>query len=112
LTSFFAVAEVVIRDRGDNDTTGIAASDLEGTAVVIEFVFLFPAHTVALLAFGGVFDIGQTELDLGSTHKVWCKDDATAMTCPMSRIKGGVVFTDKRVTAVAEDGFDEVEITN
>ena len=109
---FFAVAEVVIRDRCDNDTTGIAASDLEGSAVVVEFVFLFPAHTVALLAFSGVFDVGQTELDLGSSHKVWRKDDATAVTCPMGGIKSGVVFTDKRVTAVAEDGFYEVEITN
>ena len=40
------------------------------------------------------------------------EDDTTAVTCPMSGIEGGVVFAYKRVAAVAEDGFDEVEITN
>ena len=55
---FFAVSEVIIRDRSDDDTTGITASDFEGTAVVVEFLFLFPTHTVTLLAFGGIFDVG------------------------------------------------------
>jgi len=39
---FFAVAEVVIRDRGDDDTTGVTASNFEGTAVIVEFILPFP----------------------------------------------------------------------
>ena len=109
---FFAVSEVVIRDRGDDDATGVTASDFEGTAVVVEFIFLFPTHTVTLLAFGGIFNVGQAELDLGSTHEMWREDDASAVTCPMSGIEGGVVFADERVAAVAENGFDEVKIAN
>ena len=109
---FFAISEVVIRDRCDDYATGVTASNFEGTAVVVEFILLFPTHTVTLLAFGGILNVGQSELDLGSSHKMRREDDTTAVTCPMNGIEGGVVFAYKRVAAVAEDGFDEVEITN
>ena len=39
------------------------------------------------------------------------ENDATAVTRPMNGVESGVVFADKGVAAVTEDGFDEIEIT-
>src|ERR1051325_6666123 len=49
---FFAVPEIIVGDDGDNHAASVATGDLEGGAVVVEFVVALPAHAVALLAFG------------------------------------------------------------
>ena len=44
-----AVPVVAVGDQRDHDAAGVAARDLEGGAVVVEFVLRVPAHAVALL---------------------------------------------------------------
>jgi len=109
---FFAVAEVVIGDSCDDSARCIAASEFESAAIVIEFVFLFPAHAVTLLALGGVSDVGQAKFFLRGAHQVRGKDNATAGACPMLRIEGGIIISNKGVASVAKNRFDEVEVTD
>ena len=49
-----AIAEVVVRNDGDNDAPFVARGDLERRAVVVGLVRRFPAHAIAALALGGL----------------------------------------------------------
>src|ERR1035437_10049355 len=49
-----AVAEIVIGDEGDNEAGLVAAGQFEGSAVVVEFGRVAPAHLVTALAFVGL----------------------------------------------------------
>src|SRR5689334_3423122 len=89
---FLAIAEVVVGDDRDNHAGGVAGSDLEGLPVVVELVFTGPAHAVALLAVGGLVNVGETEIAFSYLREVRGEDDATGVTGPMGRVEGGVVF--------------------
>ena len=86
-----AVAVVVVGDEGDDDAALVAAGDLEGAAVVVEFVLGLPAHAVALLALGGVGDVGQAEFLLGEGDEVGREDDAAGVAGPVVGVEAGVV---------------------
>ena len=58
---FFAIAEIIVGDDRDDDAGFVAAGELEGVAVVVKFVLLFPAHAVAALAFGGLVEVRQAD---------------------------------------------------
>ena len=54
---FFAVTEIVICNHRDHPTLFITASQLKGTAVIVELIGIFPAHAVAHLALGGLIEV-------------------------------------------------------
>ena len=59
---FFAVAEVVIGDEGDDDAAPVSGGDFEGDAVVIAFVFALPEHAVTALTGGSLFSMRKAEV--------------------------------------------------
>ena len=61
LDLLLAVPEVVVGDHRDDDAVLVPGTDLEGLAVVVEVVLVFPAHAIATLAFGGVVHVGQAQ---------------------------------------------------
>ena len=63
LDLLLAVAEVVVGDDGDNDTTGVARCDLEGRAAVVEVVILLVVKTVGQLGKGEGGHTGCTASD-------------------------------------------------
>ena len=110
LDLLLAVAEVVVRDDGDDDAALVASHALEGLAVVVELVLALPALAVAALTLGGLLPGGQAQLLLGQGGQVRGEDDAAGVAGPGLRGQGGVVLRQVGVAAVAEDALDEVQV--
>ena len=108
-----AVAVIVVGDHRDHHAAVVAAADLEGIPVVIEFVFAFPAHAVAALALGGVALVRQAQRGfLHRPHQVRRQNHATCVAGPVHHVERGVVFGKVRIPRIPEDRFDEVEIAH
>ena len=112
LDLFLAVAEVVVGDDRDDDARFGAAGDFERLAVVVEFVFVFPAHAIALLSLGGLADVRQSHFALRQLREVWREDHAAGVSRPVLDIERRVVDRHERIARVAEDRLDEVEIAD
>src|SRR5580658_5719910 len=56
----FAIPKIIVRDNRDNDAAFVAAGELEGSAVVVEFILLAPAHAVAALPFRRLVPVRQS----------------------------------------------------
>ena len=110
LDLLLAVAEVVVRDDGDDDAALVAGHALEGLAAVVELGLVLPALAVAALALGGLLPGGQAQLLLGQGGQVRGEDDAAGVAGPGLRGQGGVVLRQVGVAAVAEDALDEVQV--
>ena len=109
---FFAVPEVIISDGGDHPTGGIAAGDFKCAAFVVEFVFFFPAHSVAFLTLGCLGDLREPEFFLGGSNEVRRENDATGMPGPMLGVESGIVARKEGVASIAEDRLNEIEIAD
>ena len=110
LDLLLAVAEVVVRDDGDDDAALVAGDQLEGLAVVVALVGVFPAHAVTALALGGLVPGRQAKLLLGQGGQVGSEDDAAGVPGPALRRQRGVVLRQEGIAGVAEDALDEVEV--
>ncbi len=109
---FFAVTVVVVRDHGHHHARGISRRDLEGIATVVSLLLILPAHSLVDLLLRCFRAVGQAQLLLGQGYQVGCQNHATGMTGPVLGVQRGVVFRQHRVTAVAEDAFDEIEVAD
>ena len=89
---FFAVTEIIVGDHGHDHAIGIAAGGFKRTAVVVEFVGFAPAHTVALLALGGVVPLRKSKFLFGEKIEVRREHHAAGVAAPMLGIEGGIVF--------------------
>ena len=107
---FFAVADIIVGDERDDRAAGIAGGELEGGAVVVEFVGLLPAHAVAALAGRGLRPARQPEFPFGQPGQMGRENDATGVAGPVLGIEGRVVFRQVRIAGIAEDAFDEIEV--
>ena len=110
LDLLLAVAEVVVRDDGDDDAALVTGHALEGLAAVVELGLVLPALAIAALALGGLLPGGQAQLLLGQGGQVRGEDDAAGVAGPGLRGQGGVVLRQVGVAAVAEDALDEVQV--
>ena len=110
LDLLLAVAEVVVRDDGDDDAALVAGHALEGLAAVVELVLALPALAVTALALGGLLPGWQAQLLLGQGGQVRGEDDAAGVAGPRLRSQGGVVLRQVGVAAIAEDALDEVQV--
>jgi hypothetical protein len=98
---------------GDDDAVFVAAGELEGAAVVVEFVLVLPAHAVAALAFGGVLPVREADGFLG--HGTRCGARITQPVWPVqcSTCRGRRRFpAGTGIAGVAEDAFDEIQIAH
>ena len=107
-----AIAEVVVRNDGDNDAPFVARGDLERRAVVVGLVGRFPAHAIAALAFGGLVPGRQAQFGLGQLVEMGGKNHAARVTTPMLGIERRIVIGKVRVTGIAENAFHEVQIAD
>jgi len=106
----FAVAEIVVGNNGHNHALHVAAHQFKRLAVVVQFVFLLPAHAVFALALGRIVNMGQAEIFFPAMYQMRRQDDAAGMACPMLNIQGGIVFGQERVACVAENGLDKIQV--
>ena len=109
---FFAVAEIVVSDDGDDDAGFVAAGQLEGVAAVVNFVLFFPTHPIAALAFRGLVEMRQADGFFRHLNQMRREDDAAGVAGPMFAVERGVIFRQQRVAAVFKNRFDEIEIAN
>ena len=58
----FGIPEIVVCNKGNDDAFRASRRNFERFSVVIQLVRIFPAHSVALLALGGLGYIWQAEL--------------------------------------------------
>ena len=107
-----AVAVVVVGDDGHDDAAFVAGADLEGLAAVVAVVLALPAHAVALLAVGGLVDVGQAQRLLRDVDEVRREDDGAGGARPGLGVEGGVVLGQVGVAGIAEDALDEVEVAD
>ena len=105
-----AVAEVVVRDEGHNDPRRIPRSQFERVSVVVEFAGIGPAHAVPTLALSGFVAMRKTNLLLGETVEVRGQNHAAGVAAPVLGIEGRVIFRQHRVTCIAKDALNEVQI--
>ena len=105
-----AVAEVVVRNEGHDDTGSISCGQLEGVPVVVELPGIGPAHAVPTLALGGLVPMRKPHFLLGEPIEVRSQDDASGVPTPMFGIEGSVILREQRIAGVAEDALDEVEV--
>src|SRR2546423_3187972 len=77
---FFAIAEIVIGNEGDNDACLVATSQFERPAVVVELTRFTPSHLVTALPFGGILPFRQAERFFGHTHEVRRENNAASVT--------------------------------
>ena len=110
LDLLLAVAEVVIRDQCHDDATVIAAHQLEGVTVVVALVRVTPAHAIPALPGRGCIEMRQTDLGLAQFRQVRCENDAAAVPGPVIDIEGGVILRQVRVTGIAEDRLDKIQV--
>src|SRR5215469_7396867 len=75
----FAITVVIVRDDGDNDAGFVPAGEFESAAIVVEFAFIAPAHTVAPLAFAGLVPVRETDNLLGHINQVGGQDNAAGV---------------------------------
>ena len=108
---FFAIAEIVVGDDGDDDAGFVAAGQLESIAAVVKFVFLYPAHAVTALAFGGLVEGRQADGFFGHLRQVRRENHAAGVAGPMFAVERGVIFRQQRITPVFKNGFNKIQIT-
>ena len=107
---FFAVTEVVIRDERHDDPGGIPRGQFEGVSVVVELSRVAPAHAVSTLTLAGLVLMRKSDFFFGEPIEVRSQNHASGMSTPMLGIEGGVIFREQRVSGIAEDALDEVEV--
>ena len=105
-----AVAEVIVRDEGHNDPGRIPRGQLEGVSIVVELARIVPAHAVPTLTLGGFVAMRKTDLLLGEPVEVRRQNHTTGVAAPVLGIEGRVIFRQHRVTRIAEDALNEVQI--
>ena len=88
------------------------AGDLEGAAVVVEFVLLFPEHAIADLPGSGGGAVGQAQILLFQGGEVRGEDHAAGVAGPAAGIQPGIVFRQEGIAGIAEDAFHEVQIAH
>src|SRR5262249_25042840 len=88
------------------------ASKLECAAVVIELLLILPAHAVAPLPVGGLLPIRQARVLLSDSGELRGENYAARVTGPMPGIEAGVVFRQIGIPAIAENVFDEIQVTD
>ena len=108
----FAVAKVVVGNDRHHHTALVARRDLESCAVIVNFIRRFPAHPVAPLALGRFAPGRQSELGLGQLVEVRGQDDAAGVPGPMFGVERGIMVREIRITRIAENALDKVEIAN
>ena len=109
---FFAIAVIIVRDERHDDAGFVAAGQLEGAAAVVKLVVGFPAHSVALLAFGSLVKMREADGFFRRFDQMRRKNDATGVAGPMFRIERGIIFRQNRITAVSKNTFDKIQITH
>ena len=109
---FFAVSEIVVGNNRHHHTALVARRDLESCAIVVDFIRRFPAHPVAPLALGCLVPGRQSKFRLGQLVEVRSQNDAARVPGPMFGIERGIVIREIRITGIAENAFDKVEIAN
>lgn len=72
---------------------------------------MFPAHAVPDLSLGGILDVGEAEFLFAEADEVRGEDDAAGVASPVVGIERGVILGEEGVASVAENRFDEIEIT-
>ncbi len=107
---FLAVTKIVVGDDRDHTTVFIAAGELEGTTVIVEFIRILPAHAVAHLPFVGLAEVRQSQILFLQLNEVGRKDDPPGVPRPVSHIQSGVVDWQMRVAPVAKDAFHKIQI--
>ena len=108
----FAIAEVVVGNDRHHHTTLVTCRDLEGRAIVVDFVRRLPAHPVAPLTLGCFVPRRQAEFRLGQLVEVRGQNDAARVAGPMLGIESGIVVGEIRIARIAENAFDKVEIAD
>ncbi len=103
-----AIAEVIVRNHRNHHTAFVTAGCLERAAIVVEFVFVLPAHAIATLALSGGVPVRKAEFLLAKAGKVRRKNHTAGVPCEVHRVKGGIVFRKIGVSSVAEDSLHEV----
>src|ERR1700728_4532839 len=93
----FAVPEIIVRDDRHDNAALVASGDFESAAVVVTFVFVFPTHPVAPLAFGRVPPMRQSQGLLGRAYQMWRENDAPRVSGPMFNVEACVVFRKKGI---------------
>src|SRR5437764_2118594 len=107
-----AISVVVIRDDRDHHDARIPANQLERVPVVVLFFCVAPAHSLRLLALGGLVVVRQADTLLFYAGQMRSKDYASRVARPMHYIEGRVVFRKVWIATVLEDAFHEIKIAN
>ena len=105
-----AVAKIVVRDGGDHASGFVAQGELEGAAVVVEFVLVLPAHAVLFLAFRGFIRMRQSHILFLEGDEVGGEDNASAVACPVLDVNARVVLDQEGIPGVTENALHEVEV--
>ena len=110
LDLFFAVTKIVVRNHRDHTALFIAASELEGAAIIVELIRILPAHAVTHLSFGGLTEMRQAEILFLQLDQMRGQEDASGMAGPMSDIQSGIIGRISRIAAVTEHAFHKIQI--
>ena len=110
LALLLAVAKVVVGEDGDHNAGLVSHGDLEGAALVVELELVGPAHTGGLLGLSGLADVGQAKILLPEGAKVRRQDNAASGAGPVLHVEGGIVLRKMRVTGIAKDTLDKVNV--
>ncbi len=107
---FLAVPEIVVGNQGDHHALPSAAGDLEGGAVVVEFVLGLPAHAVAFLPVIGLGDMGETHFFFRQGEQLGRQNHTAGVAGPFGDIQPGVILRQHGIAGIAEDAFHEIEV--
>lgn len=76
LDLLLGIAEIGVSEEGNNGLISHATiSELERASIIIQFLLILPAHSVALLALGGLVEVWEAALLLGEGGKVRSQND-------------------------------------
>ena len=109
---FLAITVIVVGNNRDDDPAAVAAHNFERPAIVVQFFLVAPAHAIAALALGRVFEAREAEVLFQLPHQVRRKDGATRVAGPVRGVERGVVFRQIGIAAVAKDGLHEIQVAD
>ena len=105
-----AIAEVIVSEDGDHHAIHVTRGDLERATLVVDLVFVGPAHACGTLSLRGLARVREANVLLLQPRKMRRQNHAAAVARPAVHIDRSVVGREIGIAGIAEDALHKVEV--